>query len=72
MPMRCLLFDKIERIRKVKVLELHVIGLLKPSEIRFLGGTSESMVASENRSVKSEKGAGGLEFGVFARSSGSR
>jgi len=39
MPTRCLLFDKIERIRKGKVLKLRVIGLLKPSKIWFLGGT---------------------------------
>jgi hypothetical protein len=30
------------------------------------------MVASENKSVMSEKAVGGLEFGVFAMSSGSR
>jgi len=35
-------------------------------------GASESMVASENKSVMSEKAVGGLEFGVFAMSSGSR
>ena len=36
-------------------------------------GASENMVASENRSLAPEKRvAGGLEFGVFARSSGSR
>jgi hypothetical protein len=35
-------------------------------------GAFESMVASENRSVTSEKKGGGLEVGVFARSSDSR
>jgi hypothetical protein len=40
---------------------------------RRSSGASESMLVSENRSVMSEeKVAGGLEFGVFARSSGSR